>query len=237
MSVFASVMLIPPFIRHRASSGRVVAAVTGIVLAVVATLVGFGAIRLALPWGVGSANGTNERVAMSSTAWVAPPPTWKHNSTYSDDHNAAQARLWNEVRLLRHWGLAESDFVTHCLADAPTFVGSNWDLADLSQNERFNRYSAASAIFTEHMQLGGTAEAAGLHTIKSILEEGLVSPVAFVRGAAVAGLVGVDCLGDAKLRERIASMETTDSDSYVRSVVRVQLDNLAALQKRKAGPR
>lgn len=166
--------------------------------------------------------------------WVSPPPTWSPNPTWSNEHNATLARLWNEVRLRKEWSIEDAQFVVHCLADPPVFTGTDWDQASLAENESMQRFMNTASIFAEHLQLGGTIDATNLQHMKSMLERGLSSPVAYVRIGSVAGLVGVDCLGDLRLRDRIAALEHTDPDLGVRSAVRVQFDNLNDIRKRRA---
>ncbi len=189
-----------------------------------------GVVVLAGLWlslGPSSSAGTG---IVAPLAWSAPPSTWSNNITYSAQHNATMAHLWNEVRLKERWDSADAEFIVNCLADPPTFTGADWEQADLEQNESACRYMNAASIFAEHLQIGGKIDGPSVGVMKSVLVEGLGNQVATVRGYSATALIMANFLGDSSLRTRIEGMKA-DKHAYVRSVVKTQLENLRNQQK------
>ena len=160
----------------------------------------------------------------NKVAWTKPEESWVHRDVYSDTHNQDMAQLLNHVRQRQSWGTDEGNFIAYCLSDLPTFTGADWTQADLSENERAQKFMQAAVIFSDHLLRGGEINKSSLEELKDILVARLEHPVPFVRGSAVVALAESNYLGDAKVQAQVEAM-AKDPDTYVRSVVKTQIDN------------
>lgn len=164
------------------------------------------------------------RAKGSGVAWTKPEESWIHRDVYSDTYNQDMAQLLNNVRQRQSWGTDEGNFIAYCLSDLPTFTGADWTQADLSENERAQKFMQAAGIFSDHLLRGGEINNSSLEELKDILVARLEHPVPFVRGSAVVALAESNYLGDAKVQAQVEAM-AKDPDTYVRSVVKTQIDN------------
>lgn len=132
--------------------------------------------------------------------------------------------LWNQVRTRQHWDAGDVDFIVYCIAAPPTFSGSDWNTADLQQNELAAKFMNTASIVSEHLQRGGTIAEGGIAKVKAALSHALANSVPLVRGYAALALIQMDFLGDDIVEQQVMSLADDPSD-YVRSVLEIQLQN------------
>jgi hypothetical protein len=138
--------------------------------------------------------------------------------------------LWNDLRLKEHWDFSVCQTIESYFFNSVTHTGSDWAQASAAQTEEVIRYMIAANLFAEHFLIGGTADAEGVMKIKERLVQDLSHPTPNIRSHAASGLIQVNALGDTALLARLRTMED-DSDLTVRSVVKVQFQNLANRQE------
>lgn len=167
-------------------------------------------------------------------AWQRPQPILIVRDSFSSTHNDMMEFLWNDLRLREHWDFSDSEVLESYFVNSVTYTGTDWDDAPLEQNEEVIRYMIAANLFAEHILIGGTIDGAGVIKIKERLIQDLIHPIVNIRFSAAAGLIQVNALGDSALLARLRTMEN-DPNVTVRSVVKVQFQNLA--NRQKAAPR
>lgn len=163
--------------------------------------------------------------------WTAIEPSWTGKDIYSENHNREMGTLWNQVRTRQHWDSSDVDFMVYCLSEPPSFSGSNWDQADLQQNELAAKFMNATSIVSEHLQRGGTITEGGIEKLKVPLHQALGNAVPLVRGYAALALIQTDYLGDEVLEKRVQLL-LDDPSEYVRSVLEAQFQNRSRRSQR-----
>jgi hypothetical protein len=160
----------------------------------------------------------------AAMTWTAISPSWTDKDMYSASHNREMGMLWNQVRTRQHWNAGDVDFIVYCIAAPPTFSGSDWNTADLQQNELAAKFMNTASIVSEHLRQGGTIAEGGIVKLKVALMHALESSVPLVRGYAALALIQTDFLGDHIVEQQVMSLADDPSD-YVRSVLEIQLQN------------